>query len=242
MVVLGIIAVLAALLLAGLSRARGVAQAVACQNNLHQLMVGVLAFAATNDDSLPGNFNDVYNATPADRSWLTGNSLSWTDGPQLGTLYTYLASNPSVYRCPSLDVAVRTPTTSNGRFDYSIFSSLSGARLNHVQPTSIYLYLDGHTVTVATPVIVEEDPWYGVNNLDLIDDAGAHVDVDRLAHTHGGQGYYAAIDGSVQPFNEPILPATASPTAANRWESRGPSGNWVGLGYTYANFGWWNWQ
>jgi prepilin-type N-terminal cleavage/methylation domain-containing protein len=239
LVVIGIIAILTAILLPALAWTRAAANSVSCENNLHQLMVGVVAFVADNG-ALPGSANTRGVPDPSQRDWLTGSSINLTDAPQLGTLFPYVSNNPTVYRCPSLDTALFTPTGSNGHFDYSICCSLTGAQITHVKPTSIYLYLDGHTDTVATPVLVEEDPWYSINKANS--DAGTHVDSDRLAHTHAGQGHYASIDGSVQSFNEPIIPLTASPNASNRWESLSPSGKWVGLGYTYASYGWWNWQ
>lgn len=240
LVVIGIIAILTAILLPALAWARASANSASCENNLHQLMIGVIAFAADNNGNLPGSALTRDVPIPIQRDWLTGGSTEFTDGPQLGTLYRYVGSNPNIYRCPSLDTAPKTATGSNGHFDYSICASLTGAQIIHVKPTSIYLHLDGHSEIVATPVLVEEDPWYSINNINS--EAGTHLDTDRLAHTHFNQGHYAAIDGSVQPFNEPIIPPTASPNAANRWESLTPSGQWLGLGNSWASYGWWNSQ
>jgi prepilin-type N-terminal cleavage/methylation domain-containing protein len=239
LVVIGIIAVLTGLLLPALSLARSHAQSISCANNLHQLMVGMITFAAANNNALPGCCNDRNNPNPADRDWLTG-ANSWTQAPQSGTLYPYVGNNSAIYRCPSLDANPHTQTGSNGRFDYSFFASLTGARLASVNPNSVYLNLNGQTAMLPTPVIVEEAPWYSINN--LLTAAGTHYDTDRLSHTHANQAHYASIDGSVCTFNEPIVPNTANPNASNRWECTAPSGRLVGLGYDYATYGWWNGQ
>jgi len=53
LVVMAVIAILFALLLAGLHRARALARAVACRNNLRQWGTATLLFAADNGDKLP---------------------------------------------------------------------------------------------------------------------------------------------------------------------------------------------
>ena len=55
LVVIAIIAILAALLLPALSRAKGKAQEVACLSNLKQLQACWHLYIGDNDDKLPGN-------------------------------------------------------------------------------------------------------------------------------------------------------------------------------------------
>ena len=56
LVVIGIIALLIAMLLPVLSKAKENARAVACQSNQRQLATGFLLFAQDNKGQLPGNF------------------------------------------------------------------------------------------------------------------------------------------------------------------------------------------
>lgn len=78
LVVIAIIAILAALLLPALAKAKGRARATACLNNLKQLGVGAMMYCDENDDTLP-------QSSHVRASWV-------------GRLQPYTGTN--VYRCP----------------------------------------------------------------------------------------------------------------------------------------------
>lgn len=61
LVVIAIIAILAALLLPSLNKARDSAKAIACKNNQKQLMAGCLLYAQDNQDYLPLSYGGSYN-------------------------------------------------------------------------------------------------------------------------------------------------------------------------------------
>lgn len=85
LVVMAIIAILAALLLPGLSRAKEAGRAVACKNNLRQLSLGSATYALDNKDRLPFFLN-----------WLATRPGDLTSGQ----LFPYLKST-QVYMCPT---------------------------------------------------------------------------------------------------------------------------------------------
>src|SRR5438477_2349416 len=121
LVVIGIIALLVAMLLPVLSKAKENARAVNCQSNQRQLATAFLLFAQDNKGQLPGNFWDRANPIKVRTCWLLGDSstAAYTDGPQKGTVFQYVARNWGVYRCPSLiEGQPGTKLNSNGRFDY----------------------------------------------------------------------------------------------------------------------------
>jgi len=78
LVVIAIIAILSALLLPALSRAKGKARATACLNNLKQLGLGAVMYCDDNDDTLP-------QSSHLHASWVS-------------RLQPYSGTN--VYRCP----------------------------------------------------------------------------------------------------------------------------------------------
>ena len=106
LVVIAIIAILAALLLPALSRARQMGLGAACQNNLRQLQLASLAYSHDHNDHLvPNSYVYVSDETNAPElasfSWCPGNVRidEGTSNISRGLLYPYLTSH-GVYRCP----------------------------------------------------------------------------------------------------------------------------------------------
>src|SRR5258706_4945519 len=101
LVVIAIIAILIALLLPVLQRARASADAVVCQNNLKQLMTGAILFADDHKGQLPGGVTDRSDPIEDHRCWLTGDSVRFEDSPYEGTLFRYIR-NAQTYICPAV--------------------------------------------------------------------------------------------------------------------------------------------
>ena len=111
LVVIAIIAILAALLLAGLGRAKSQAKTVACINNLRQLSLAWLMYGEDHDEWLPPNTGYINPATPRGPSWVLGwlennPNYDWPDNTNIlhlknSLLAPYLASAVPLWRCPS---------------------------------------------------------------------------------------------------------------------------------------------
>jgi prepilin-type N-terminal cleavage/methylation domain-containing protein/prepilin-type processing-associated H-X9-DG protein len=109
LVVIAIIAILAALLLPALGRAKSLAQAIHCTSNLKQLHLGWEMYAEAHNDRLvpnwtmspswPMDYRDSYSLT---NSWVVG--TAWnndsTAGIRQGALWPYTPGE-GIYRCPS---------------------------------------------------------------------------------------------------------------------------------------------
>ncbi len=104
LVVIAIIAILAGLLLPGLTKAKAKAKSVACLNNLRQLQLGWLLYVHDNEDRLPPNRVDCPNAVweSMPGSWVLGNAKEdiTTDNIKNGVMFPYTQSE-KIYRCPS---------------------------------------------------------------------------------------------------------------------------------------------
>jgi prepilin-type N-terminal cleavage/methylation domain-containing protein len=254
LVVIGIIALLVAILLPALRRAREAANAAQCSSNQRQLMMAFLMFAGEHKNHLPGNYWDAQaqQPDPEKRDWLLGDNLGQgnpvqqlADAPQKGTIYRYV-NNPGVYRCPSMvEDSLSAGFGSNGKFDYAAFIVFSGAKVTNVKAMSKFT-VGARFDVVPTPIICEEEPAGGANGGNV---EGGHCNSDRIGHTHpasgydmvGGRkvarggGYYASIDGSVHFYKEPL------DTNSWNWTSRAPSGSEVSLG-NVVGWNWWNTQ
>lgn len=112
LVVVAIIAILAAMLLPALSKAKVRAQATGCMSNYRQLQFCWLMYLQDFNDSLPANASTSgagragYSATST--SWVQGNA--WTDldtvNIRRSLLFTYNKSS-GIYRCPADNSTVR---------------------------------------------------------------------------------------------------------------------------------------
>ncbi|MBI2925854.1 MAG: type II secretion system protein [Verrucomicrobia bacterium] len=105
LVVIAIIAILAGMLLPGLSKAKSKGQAIVCLNNLSQLQKAWLMYTDDNADMMPPTELDNggpphYRARPG--SWVLGNAVVDVSPTNLqaGTLFPYLQA-VGVFRCPS---------------------------------------------------------------------------------------------------------------------------------------------
>lgn len=119
LVVIAIIAILAAMLLPALARAKKKAQGISCVNNLKQLTIAVHVYAGDNQDAIPMN-----DTTPD--AWVTGDvsGRTGTDGITnvanlyAGVLWAY-NQNLGIYLCPG-DLDIPVGVTSRRVRNYSL--------------------------------------------------------------------------------------------------------------------------
>jgi prepilin-type N-terminal cleavage/methylation domain-containing protein/prepilin-type processing-associated H-X9-DG protein len=109
LVVIAIIAILAALLLPALGRAKLKAQSIQCMNNGRQMMVAWRLYVDDNNDKVPSAYGNP-------GVWIPGGDMSWSGNPAIdggnpynwnvdlmvkqSLIWPYCGNNPAIWRCP----------------------------------------------------------------------------------------------------------------------------------------------
>jgi prepilin-type N-terminal cleavage/methylation domain-containing protein/prepilin-type processing-associated H-X9-DG protein len=123
LVVIAIIAILAAMLLPALSKAKTNAQSIYCLNNLKQLQLGWKLYETDNNGWFPVNTSRVIAGQPESisNSWVWGNAQFDTNTTNIttGSLYPDINS-VAVYHCPADQATVKGSASAQHLRSYSI--------------------------------------------------------------------------------------------------------------------------
>ena len=154
LVVIAIIAILAAMLLPALSRAKAKATQTACLNNLKQLQLCWHMYPDENSDVLP--LNPKKSTTNA---WIQGNVANTTDATntvllQSGLLYPF-NRNTGIYRCPG---DTRTDTRSLPGISFRVRSYSMSCYMSGEDVGATHYSLTGYHVNKKTSQITTPAP------------------------------------------------------------------------------------
>jgi len=180
LVVIAIIAILAALLLPALAKAKGAARAVSCRNNLRQWGLATHLFATDNGDFLPKNGSSGGNSTTD--GW-------YVDLPRVMSLPIYAdmpwRTNANIDPGNSAWICPGNPRRSNGNnlFHYCLNQNVNGiGATNQVRMASIRL-------PTATVWLFDNGGLAPVAQMNNV-----HVNL------HGGGAQFVFLDGHVERF------------------------------------------
>jgi len=230
LVVVAIIALLLAILVPTLSRAKRHVREVICRSNLRQLAIGYTSYAAESNGFLPGSDEDAVADPGAPHGYRTYSWLGthpWTSqwghgggdpeqAPHRGTLFRYCGRDANVYKCPEdrIDSTVHSSNESRTKvlYSYTAPQLLSGAPMNLLMstlaprdiPNRMNILLNW---TNYSGVARRSQPWMIVEEdavywLNFNTSAGWSNE-DSITDRHNGRGSVAYVDGSVDTRKYP---------------------------------------
>ena len=213
--VIAIIALLAALLLPALSRAKGNAQSIKCLSNLKQLTTGWLMYVHDNTDALPPNLTSQsgFDFISQPGSWVLGSAKldTTTSNLEAGLIFNHI-KNTGVYRCPAdrstvdqrpdllrtrsyamehwLNMRANTGTPLDYANDFPFNLRKYGRIAN---PGGVFVFIDEHPVRINDGVFTVPSPW-AFPDANVIRHWAASLPAER----HNGGDNLSFADGHVE--------------------------------------------
>ena len=224
LVVIAVIAILAALLLPALSKARARAEGISCLNNTRQLGLACELYTDDHDSFLPYNLWMKESSPRTNINWVN-NVMTWdlnSDNTNLATitdasLGPYVSGNARIYRCPS-DHAL-SATQSEAGWSARIRSYSMNAMVGNVgtllvngvntknpgykqflnttqipQPAEIFVFLDEHPDSIDDGYFLNKDA-PAVNGVNNVNSVAYDEWTDLPASYHNQSAAFSFADG-----------------------------------------------
>jgi prepilin-type N-terminal cleavage/methylation domain-containing protein/prepilin-type processing-associated H-X9-DG protein len=245
LVVIGIVAVLVAMLLPALQSARGAARDVTCKANLKQIHAGVIMYALQNNGVLRPTFTTHARLAPGEWDRALTDRRAGAPLGEYSTATEGTARFPAFYACPNSRNGVNrigtvwnppglssTPTSANGRYWNSYVPTMVGFGRQHGAPSSQHFWSRlvrlpaNRVLLIEKHDMVQSGPLFNPESMMHVDNWTTPVDYvtsGYLAFRHGPRSAPRAnalfADGSVHAVSQSQL-ATRMAASPFSWADR----------------------
>jgi prepilin-type N-terminal cleavage/methylation domain-containing protein/prepilin-type processing-associated H-X9-DG protein len=226
LVVIAIIAILAAMLLPALTRAKARAQLVQCLNNVRQLQLASLVYVGDFNDYFPNNDVGSPSSLAGPSAWIQGNVQQFSTPPQAystywaaaGALWPYNNSY-AIYSCPSSRAMVNASTPHNRSYSISVWLSC-----NNVSQTKSDMYAQealkqSQVKNVSQTIDFMEENQVSIDNgvIGIFSRTTAGI-WNLPSNRHNNSGTMTFVDGHAESWNWKGIVNTLN----DRWSAESP--------------------
>ena len=203
LIVIAIIAILAALLLPALNKARARAQVSQCQGNVKQIMTGILTYTTDSKDYLPPSIQSYNGDRKTAIYWLSV-TYPYVSGGQYAIPVPDDFTLTKVFTCPAAQPQDTSTWKVNGiTWSHYVYQAQLGYFATNFYPdNSWYRPVKVSRIYHPTMQGIVTDKGFSdrtYDYLDLFEDIKDIVTPLTGCNTHGGQANVGYADGHVKP-------------------------------------------
>lgn len=209
LVVIAIIAILAAMLLPALSRAKAKAQQTQCLSNIKQLQLAAMVYLTDFGDFFPDNDVGSPTSLAGPNAWIQGNVQQYSTPPQdyatywiaTGTLWNYNKSH-GIYRCPSSQAMVNSTTPHNRSYAISVWLSCKNINQTKNDAYAIEALKQTQVRNPSQAIDFMEENQISIDNgvIGIFSKTTAGI-WNLPSNRHGNSGTMTFVDGHAEAWN-----------------------------------------